>query len=146
MKINFRFITVLLFLAAIFIGCAAGNMTANLPDPQGVVITPPPAGLAPELAAFSGTWEGMWGGTLPSRLIVEKINAKSAQVVYLYGDHPNGAFKAGWNRLQAKVLPGGKLHWGGFTFEMGKDRMSIDGELIDKAGNISEVTMKKVRP
>ena len=147
MKRNMRFITVLLVFVTILSGCAAGNMTVALPNPESVV-TPPPAGLASELAAFSGTWEGMWDGILQSRLIVETIDTKSARVVYVWGDHPSGAFKAGWQRYKAKILPEGKLQWGSsveFTFQMTKDRMSIKGERV-RAGVISQVTMKKVGP
>lgn len=131
-------------LALMLAGCAA--QAATIPGPPEVKITPPAAGLAPEVAAFSGIWEGAWDGTLPSRLGVESIDAESARVVYAWADHPQGRFKGGWTRARAKVLPGGKLQWGSevkFTFEMTKDRMSIEGER-EQGGNISSVTMKKV--
>ena len=65
--------------------------------------------LLPELAAYSGTWEGAWGNVLKSRLIVEKIDAEVARVIYAWADHPQGRFKGGWTRVRAQVLPGGKL-------------------------------------
>jgi hypothetical protein len=48
------------------------------PGPQEVTIAPPAADLPPDLAAYSGTWEGAWGGNLQSRLVVEKIDANGA--------------------------------------------------------------------
>ena len=120
----------------------------TVPGPPEVTITPPAADLPPELATYSGTWEGAWGDILKSRLVVEKIDAESARAVYAWADHPQGRFKGGWARVRAKVLPGGKLQWGGkvkFTFEMAQDRMSIEGER-EEAGYISIVIMRKVAP
>jgi putative tryptophan/tyrosine transport system substrate-binding protein len=122
--------------------------TVTVPGPPEVMMTPPAADLPPELAAYSGTWEGAWGNVLKSRLIVEKIDAESARVVYAWADHPQGRFKGGWARVRAQVLPGGKLQWGDkakFTFEMARDRMSIAGER-EEAGDISTVIMRKVAP
>ncbi len=124
--------------------------TVTVPGPPEVTITPPAADLPPELAAYSGTWEGIWDTGLKSRLVVEKIDAESARVVYAWADHPQGRFKGGWVRVRAQVLPGGKLQWGDkrkftFTFEMARDRMSIQGER-EEAGHIVTVIMRKVAP
>jgi putative ABC transport system substrate-binding protein len=121
----------------------------TVPGPPEVTITPPAADLPPELATYSGTWEGAWGGILQSRLVVEKIDTESARAVYAWADHPQGRFKGGWIRVRAKVLPGGKLQWGKevkFTFEMAHDRMSIEGEREEAGGYISIVIMRKVAP
>jgi hypothetical protein len=67
------------------------------------------------MAAFWGMCEGCWkgpSGLLPSRLIVERIDSESAEVVYVWGDDPQGHFKAGWGRFKAKVLPRGILEFG----------------------------------
>jgi putative ABC transport system substrate-binding protein len=120
--------------------------TVTVPGPPEVTITPPAADLSPELAAYSGTWEGAWGNVLKSRLIVEQIDAESARVVYAWADHPQGRFKGGWARVRAKVLPGGRLQWGDkvkFMFEMAQDRRSIAGKR-EQAGDVSTVIMRKV--
>ena len=122
--------------------------TVTVPSPPEVTITPPAADLPPELAAYSGTWEGAWGNVLKSRLIVEKIDAEAARVIYAWADQPQGRFKGGWTRVRAQVLPGGKLQWGDkvkFTFEMARNRMSIEGER-EEAGHMSTVIMRKVTP
>jgi hypothetical protein len=107
---------------------------------------PPAADLPPEVKAFFGTWEGTWDGVLPSRLVVEEIDATSARVVYAWADHPQGRFKGGWSRVRASVLPGGTLQWGSdvkFTFKMTPDRRSIEGAR-EEAGHIALVTMQKL--
>ena len=128
-------------------GCAAqGTM---LPSPGDVKITHPSQDLPPELAAFSGIWEGVWDGVLLSRLIVERIDSESARVIYIWDDSP-GYFKAGWSRYLAKVFPGGKLEFGSsermFIFRMARDRMSIEGERVVTGGRINTVIMKKILP
>jgi hypothetical protein len=122
---------------------------AAVPRPPEVPMTPPAADLPREVAAFSGTWEGAWNSVVASRLVVESINADTARVVYAWADHPRGRFKGGWARVDAKVLPGGKLQWQSreskaiFTFTMAKDRMSLEGER-EEAGSVSAVLMKKI--
>src|SRR2546426_11522493 len=111
--------------AVALVGCthakssASSSIAESLPSPSAVQITPPGRNLVPQIAAFSGVWQGRWigpggptYGTLPARLIVEKISAKSAQVVYIYGAQP-GRFQAGWRRSQATVLPFGHIQFGG---------------------------------
>jgi hypothetical protein len=119
---------------------------ATLPAPPEIRMTPPAADLPPEVKAFFGTWEGTWDGVLPSRLVVEEIDATSARVVYAWADHPQGRFTGGWSRVRATVLPGGTLQWGSnvkFTFKMTQDRRSIEGAR-EEAGHIALVTMQKL--
>jgi serine/threonine protein kinase len=123
----------------------------TVPWPPEMRITPPSAELPPEVAAFSGVWEGAWEGVLKSRLAVEKIDGQSARGLYAWADHPHGLFTGGWVRFKATVLPPGKLQWGTpwrgseikFTFAMAKDQMSIEGER-EEGGNLAIVFMKKV--
>jgi hypothetical protein len=127
--------SVLVFLVVLLTACAAA-----LPVPTDVAIIPPGSDLAPELAAFSGTWEGLWEGQAPGRLIVERIDATSARIVIIWG--------TGYSRHKANVLPGGKIEFGGsgrpyFVFTMSKDRTSIGGER-EHQGRINTTTMKKV--
>ena len=125
----------------------AGAPSATiLPAPPEVHMTVPAADLPPEVAAFSGTWEGAWDNVLPSRLVVEEIDTESARVVFAWADHPHGRFQAGWSRVRAKVLPGGTLQWGSgvkFTFTMARDRLSINGKW-EEAEHSSTVMMKKI--
>lgn len=134
---------VLALAALMLTACASGGLSTALPTPTNVAITPPPSDLAPELAAFSGTWEGVWdSGGVPSRLIVERIDATSARVVYIWVAAPDGSFQAGWERYNAR-LTGGKIQWSRFVFTMSKDRKSISGD-SERQGRIFTITMKKV--
>jgi hypothetical protein len=104
-----------------------------------------------EVAAFSGTWEGRWEGDVPSRLVVERIDAEWARVVYAWGDDPGGRFKGDWERVPAKVLPGGRLQSVDdalkttLTFEMAQDRMNIQGQ-HDAAARGTKVRMQRIGP
>lgn len=121
---------------------------APLPTPQDVAISPPAPGLPPKLAAFSGTWEGNWDTSLPSRLIVEQIHPGIARIVYSWGDAPDDSFNTGYTRTYAKTLPGGIIEWGGygarhFLFTMDEDRTSITGK-CEWHGRINVIRMNKV--
>jgi putative ABC transport system substrate-binding protein len=128
--------------------------TPIIPTPSDVNITPPAAHLPPEVAAFSGTWEGAWDGLVPSRLVVESINAASACVVFAWADPPDTLFRGEWVRGKGKMLPGGRLEMVAgpgliFTFTMAKDHMSILGERAETrhmGAQLALVTMKKVGP
>jgi len=122
-------------VAGLFLTMLLGTMAAaqTVPFPDPVVIKPPAAGLAPEVAAFSGVWEGRWGGVLASRLAVEEIDAEIAVVVYGWADHPGGAFRGGWSRIRARVVPPTRIEWGDgersarFIFQIRSDQNSIEG-------------------
>ena len=75
------------------------------PFPETVKITPPAPDLDPEIAAFSGIWEGRWAQGSYVRLAVEKIDSTGAEIIYGWGDHPGGYFRAGWRYVQAKIYP-----------------------------------------
>ncbi len=139
-------------MAALF-GCAGpGNPFAMLPEPQDLHITPPLAGVSSEVAAFWGIWEGIWKGrtgVMASRLIVEQVDSGSAQVVYVWGDDPQGRFKAGWGRFTAKVVSGRILEFGWaqtkLVFEMGRDGRNLEGGRV-QGKDLSGVIMRKVAP
>lgn len=142
-------VAVSLGVAVLVVGyMAAGSIRATLPGRPGTQITPPSAYLPPELASFSGIWEGSEDGVLPNRLIVEEIFPTWASIVYHWADSPTGNVKAGRARVLARVLPDGRLRWGypvRFTLELADDGMSIKGS-IERAGAASRFTLKKVEP
>ncbi len=130
------------------------KLEPTIPFPESIKIILPSADLDPEIAAFSGIWEGSWGGGfLPSRLAVEKIDSDKAQVVYAWADHPYGDFKGGWQRFIAGVYPGGerefaRLEFGTavhFTFSMDPNLQKIYG--VREAGQERHiVTMTRKNP
>lgn len=81
-----QLLRVAVFTLGVLTGSAA--LAADVALPTDVTITPPSPDLKPEIAAFSGRWMGVWAGTLDAALVVEKIDARSARVVYAWGDAP----------------------------------------------------------
>ena len=123
------------------------EVPSGLVGPGDIAIHTPAPGLPVRLAAFSGTWQGRWDGELLSRIVVERIDAHSARVVYMYAAAPDGSFPAGWSRLTADVSPKGSISWGfrgvRFTLTMSRDRTSISGRR-DFPGGENFVTMRRV--
>jgi hypothetical protein len=133
------------------VACSSSG-ASSLPSPA-VTVTRPARGLAPQLAAFSGTWQGTWHGpdgrTLPSRLTVEQITPKAARVVYVYGSQPG--FAAGWFKASTSVLPSGRIsfrspnRWHAlFTFTMRSDGKTIVGTYQIPENPQSTITMHKL--
>ena len=146
--LDFLQLGAIICVAGLLSACASRGFGTDLPKPVGITIIQPGPDLSPKLAAFSGIWEGKWDGVLPTRLIVERINATSAQVVYIWGADRQGRFKEGWHRNIAKVVPGRKIEFGGagaplFIFTISKSGESISGERRYH-GHINIVTMKKI--
>jgi len=139
-------VKIIMLAILILTACASGGVGPVLPSPTNVVIIPPASDLAPSLAAFSGIWEGVWDGQLSSRLIVERIDATSAQVVYIWGRSLNNYVNPGWRRYKVHVLPDGKLQWGkdfSYTFTMNENLVNIRGEL-KQPSHVFTIIMEKV--
>jgi hypothetical protein len=94
---------------------------SSLPVPSDVHVTTPVRTLPRELAAFSGIWQGIANGNLPIRFIIEEIDARSARVVFVWGNAHDGSLSAGWQRYNADVLPGARIAWGRGTSSAGRD-------------------------
>ena len=97
-----RFAVFTAFTAVVLVGCqstptpsAVDNQPAPLPNDASV--TPPSEDVAPEFAAYSGVWNGQWGTSLDTKLVVETINPPSADVIYAWGTNQN-IEEAGWLR------------------------------------------------
>jgi hypothetical protein len=122
--------------------------TEGLADLNKIDLKAPPPGteqnVPKEISAFLGTWEGQWGGSLGSKLVVEKIDTKKAECIYSWDDSP--FFKAGSDRITAQVdEKKSTIEWGRspkFIFRMAKDFKSIDGTR-EAPGDVSSITMKK---
>ena len=74
--------------------------------PDDLALTPPVAGLAPNIAGFAGLWGGdRWdGGPLPVALAVERIGAdRTASIVYAWGANLEAHRTQGWRRLSVKI-------------------------------------------
>jgi beta-aspartyl-peptidase (threonine type) len=85
-----------------------GRNYANVPLPDDIVVTPPDDRITPSKAAFSGTWAGVWQGSINHVLVVEDIGPDGAEVVYALGPAPYFPDGKGlYRRLTAVFLDGG---------------------------------------
>ncbi len=83
---------------------------AQSPLPEDISLTAPGRNIATNMAVFGGAWQGVWGVSLPTALVVERINTNGeARVVYSWGDDAEMGIKAGWSRVTGQVSAG-KLH------------------------------------
>jgi hypothetical protein len=113
--------------------------------PSDLFLQGPSSSLQPELAAYSGVWEGKWGNVVNSRLAVEWIDASSAMVVYAWGDNEPRMRQTGWIRQRANVLADWTIAWGKrpepeFSFKIGRDLQSVDGVRVTPS-NVTSVMM-----
>ena len=103
--------TVLLLMAvlmAISMIIAERSQGASVPLPEDINIVKAGPDVPPEIAAFSGKWEGDWAGVLDAVLIVTEINRTEATVIYAWGDAPEWNTKKGYRKHKAIVTPGEK--------------------------------------
>ncbi|MBU2622470.1 MAG: hypothetical protein KKD92_09160 [Proteobacteria bacterium] len=102
----------LLVLMGIFIllgltGCATTGSSGPwtpLPEPGTVsainVILPGPE-VPPEIAAYSGIWEGTFDGASAATIIVEQITPPKVVAIYSWG--PGSNYIGGWTRVIGRV-------------------------------------------
>lgn len=130
-------------------GCASGPSSAPLPPDVNVVA--PDAALAPGLKGLAGKWSGKWKGRygqLDHILIVERIDAGKASVVYATGtlvSTQGGGPSPGWFRLNGSVEPGllklSLRNGAQVTY-----RLQADGTLsgtYDRQGDVSSATLTR---
>lgn len=76
--------------------------------PDDIEVLSPGDTVAPEKAAFSGTWAGSWTGVpMKHMLVVEEIDPEGAKVIYAFGSNPFTPDGKGlYRRLPARFLDG----------------------------------------
>ena len=126
-------------------GCAS---TAPLPATLNIV--PPSPDLSPEIAAFSGIWEGQWRGFQDTILVVEKIDNNKAEVILSYG--MTEGFEARYFYKTAEVSDGPVIRWTDpsgdqMIFKIDKDLDKIHGAFTEKkTGAIGRLLLYKRNP
>jgi len=128
----------------ILIGCAS---TAPLPATLNIV--PPAPDVPPEIAAFSGVWEGKWKGSLDSILVVEKIDNNQADIIFSLGY--SRKFKPNYSYYTVQVSSDSSIEWsepGGnkFIFKMDRELNKIYGTFIEKETGANEWAFFHRRP
>lgn len=105
-----------------------GLQPAALPDDTQVV--EPGSEVPREYAAFSGVWSGTWGAGLDGTIAVRRIEPDgTAEVVYAWGDDPQGRFTAGSTVVDARIRDGVLMLERFDTGALARFRLREDGRL-----------------
>lgn len=134
--IGYKYISLVLLLVAI-VGCTS---ISSAPLPATLNIVHPSPDIPPEIAAFSGIWEGQWIDEQyrhgpDTILVVEKIDTNEAEVIISFGT--NVEYKPAYLYKTAKISAGPVIEWTDpngdqFVFKMDKEPNKIHGTLILK--------------
>ncbi len=136
-----------LFLFLVFLALGISSCASTVLLPATLNIVPPSADVSPEIAAFSGMWEGKLNGMVDTILVVEKINTETAEVIISMGEWMG--FKPRYFYATAKVLHGPTIEWinkkgNKFVYKMNKDLKSISGFLeVKKTGGKFQIYMNR---
>lgn len=127
---------VLVYIGLSFIGCAS---TAPLPATLNII--PPAPDVPPEIAAFSGIWEGKWYGYYESILVVEKIDNNKAEIIFSVG-LARGVVPH-YSYYTAQVSSGPSIEWtrpngDKFIFKMDQKLNKIYGTYVEKKRGSNE--------
>ena len=134
MRIALNLLVIVFTLTA----CAPGMRAFPLPDNVASPAVEAPG--APALAELAGVWRGTWftpdwGLGYDGLLVVERIDADQATVVYAWTNPRLG--DDGWYRQKARVIPGPGLEWSRetwtFTLQLDPDRTSLAGATVQAA-------------
>lgn len=98
-----------LALGFLVTGCAE-EFPRVAPMPPDLRVVPPPPGVPPEHARFSGRWVGKWDEQLEHILIVE-LEVPAGPIteviaVYSWGAGSLGVGLAGWSRVRGRIQDG----------------------------------------
>ncbi len=108
---------IVFFLSAIFFSILIISCTfiTKPPLPSKLEIVPPSPDVPPDITAFSGIWEGKWGGIQDTIIVVERIDNTKADILISFGSKGYGGI--GFNSagsylyITASVRPGPILEW-----------------------------------
>jgi len=131
--------------------CAALPCFAQTPLPDDLKIVPPAPDVANEIAVFSGSWAGKWvdrfGTSLDHQLVVEKVEGRTATVIYSTGVAPSwGINKEYQSRIPGEFRDDGTLrlrmsNGAVVTYRMLSDGNTMEGEYA--RGTITRGTFKR---
>lgn len=89
-------------LALLGSGCAAiSGGWPRTPLPATIKIVPPSPDVPPQIAAYSGIWEGIWDIGLSVTIVIEQITNEEVIAIYSWGTHRN--IKEGWRGVIGHV-------------------------------------------
>lgn len=117
-----RFLLIVLILAFAITACATGCATTNsswtpLPEPgtpSAIKIVSPGQEVPPQIANYSGVWEGMWDleiygirsfRAMAVTIVIEKIESSRVTAIYSWGNWRDYT-KEGWVRMNGTIKDG----------------------------------------
>jgi len=117
------------------------------PVPEGLQIVAPGPDAAPQAAAYSGQWAGIWSSNLQHVLVVERVEGRNAKLLYCHGTNASVQEPA-CTRATAAVGEDGvlrtKLSNGAeISYRTNADGRSVRGE-YERNGRILFGTFEKV--
>lgn len=97
---------------------------------EDVAVAAPSASLPTATQALSGMWEGAGQGKMKVRLVVQRVHAEWASVLFTWRSEARDDVPSGWIRTRAKLLPDGALHLSypvHLTFKLSEDWAHLVG-------------------
>lgn len=110
-------------------------------------IIPPDSNLPAKVRALSGHWIGVWDDSIPSQLIIQKIDSTEADVLYSWGTHPDSVYEKGWSRFIAEIDLRGRIIYNNgvqftFIFDPKKDILKGENEIRETR---SKIIMERIK-
>lgn len=106
-----------LFLFLMFLSIIGCDYVAITPPPlpETLNLTPPSPDIPAEIAAFVGIWEGKWGATQDTIIVIDKIDNQKADIIFSQAKHKKDEIgfvgEAAYRYYTVSVLPGPILEW-----------------------------------
>ncbi len=101
-----------LLLCCFVTSCA---LSSKPPLPEALKIIPPSPDVSSELSAFIGIWEGKWGASQDTIIVIEKIDNQKAEIILSNGKLGVGGFgfisENSYQYITANVQPDKTLEW-----------------------------------
>ena len=120
-----------------FITSEGTGRCQNLPKNLKIDIKQPSSTISAALAAYSGIWQGKWGGEVPSALIISEITQTSVYTIYVYRGQPQAvSFK----------VKGDKFSTPPFFWQMSKNNTLSGVRRVDASSAASFIEMEKCKP
>jgi len=98
----------LLVLAVVLVLLGSGCATvtggwSRTPLPATINIVPPSPDVPPQIAAYSGIWEGIWDIGLNVTIVIEQITNEEVIAIYSWGTLPRRNITEGWRGVIGHV-------------------------------------------
>jgi hypothetical protein len=119
-----------------------------IPDTTDAVVNPPSDEVPPEIAAYSGAWQGRWDGERATRLVVEEVGLTTSRLALSAEAHRDnqGVNAAVFARFPAPISADGIAFQGRFAFYrfvLNEDRTRLVGTFEPGAGVASSVELTR---